>query len=73
MTSIRERINSVQCTFSKESVHPIDDTIIFPPIDSNQVLWPHEDGLVLTLGVGGFNMRRILVDPGSSTNILQSL
>nr|CAN65215.1 hypothetical protein VITISV_009494 [Vitis vinifera] len=63
MASIRKRINSVQCTFSKESVRLIDDTVTFSSMDSNQVMQPHEDGLVLTLGVGGFNVRRILVDP----------
>lgn len=66
MVSIREQINFIQCTFSKEIVCPIDDTITFPPVDSNWVMRPHEDGLVLTLGVGGFNVRRILVDLGNS-------
>ena len=32
---------------------------------------PHEDALVLTLGVGGFDVRRVLVDPGSSTDLLK--
>lgn len=73
MASIRKRINSIQCTFSKESVRLIDDTITFPSMDSNRVMQPHEDGLVLILGVGGFNVRRILVNPGSSANLLQSL
>ena len=31
----------------------------------------HEDALVLTLGVDGFNVRRILVDPGSSADLFQ--
>lgn len=73
MASIRKQINSIQCTFSKESVRLIDDTITYLPMDSNRVMRPHENGLVLTLGVGGFNVRRILVDSGSLANLLQSL
>ncbi|XP_034686675.1 uncharacterized protein LOC117915221 [Vitis riparia] len=71
MASIRERINSIKRTFIEGSVHSIDDTITFPPIDVNRVLQSHEDALILTLGVGGFDMRRILVDLSSSTDLLQ--
>ena len=71
VASVRERINFVQRTFSEGSVHPIDDTFTFPLVDVNQVLQMHEDTLVLTLGVGEFNMRRILVDLGSSADLLQ--
>ena len=49
----------------------MDDTITFPPIDVNRVLQPHEEVLILTLEVGGFDVRRILVDLGSSSNLLQ--
>ena len=49
----------------------IDDIVTFPLVDVNRVLQPHENALVLTLGVGGFDMRRILVDPGSSIDLLQ--
>lgn len=37
------------------------------------VLQPHQDALILTLGIGDFNVRRILVDPGSSMDLLQVL
>ena len=70
-TSIREQMNSIQRTFAEGSVHPVDDIIIFPPIDVNWVLQPHEDALILTLGVGGFDVRRILVDLGSSVDLLK--
>ena len=50
---------------------PIDDTITFPSIGANRVLQPHEDALVLALGVGGFDVRRVLVDPGNSADLLQ--
>ena len=52
-------------------MRPVDNTTIFPPIDVNQVLQPHEDALILTLGVGGFDMRRILDDLSSSTDFMQ--
>ena len=44
---------------------------IITPVNYNRVLQPHEDALVLTLGINGFDVRRILVDPGSSVDLLQ--
>lgn len=70
-TLIRERVSIVHCTFINESIRSIDGLITFPPIDSNRVILPHEDALVLSLGVGGFDICRILVDPGNSANLLQ--
>lgn len=52
---------------------PINDTITFPSINVSQVLQPHEDALVLILGINEFNMRRILVDSGSLADLLQML
>ena len=63
----------IHATFSEGSVRPIDNTITFLPIDVNWVLQPHEDALILTLRVGRFDLKRILVDLGNSTNILQVL
>lgn len=71
IASIRERVNSVQRNFLKESVCPIYDTVIFPPVDTNRVLQSQEDALVLTLRVGRFDVRRVLVYPGSSPDLLQ--
>ncbi|KAL6326245.1 hypothetical protein AAG906_004742 [Vitis piasezkii] len=42
-----------------------------PPINASRVLQPHEDALVLTLGISGFDIRRVLVDPGSSADLLE--
>ncbi|KAL6320236.1 hypothetical protein AAG906_005306 [Vitis piasezkii] len=69
----QERINFVQRTFAKGSVRPINGIITFPPINANQVLQPHEDALILTLGVGKFDVRRILVDLDNSIDLLQML
>ena len=52
-------------------MHSINDTVTFPLVGPNQVLQLHENALVLTLGEGGFEVRRILVDPGSSADLLQ--
>ena len=70
MASVRERINSVQHTFSEGSVHPIDDMITFPLVNVNRVLQPHENALILTVRVGDFDVKRILVDSSSSDDLL---
>ena len=54
-------------------MRPVDDTITFLPIYLNRVLQPHEEALILKLGVDEFDLLRILVDPGSSTDLLQML
>ena len=64
-------MHAAQCTFIDDSVWPIDEPITFPPINSNWVILPHEDALVLTLGVNDFDVHRILVNPRSSANLLQ--
>ena len=35
------------------------------------MLQPHQDAIILTLGISDFDVRRILVDPGSSIDLLQ--
>ncbi|RVW67388.1 hypothetical protein CK203_061266 [Vitis vinifera] len=51
---------------------PIDGTIIFPPVDPTRTLQPHRDTLILSLEIGDFDVRRILVDPGSSADLVQA-
>lgn len=70
-TSIRKWVSFVQHNFSKGSMHPVDGTITFLLVNASQVLQPHEDTLVLTLGISGFDVRRVLVDSGSSADLLQ--
>lgn len=45
-------------------------TIEFTRKDLSHVFLPHDDPLVVTLQLGSYQVRRILVDTGSSTNIL---
>ncbi|KAL6314252.1 hypothetical protein AAG906_016453 [Vitis piasezkii] len=51
---------------------PIDGTIIFPPVDPTRILQPHRDALILSLEIGDFDVRRILVDSGSSADLVQA-
>ena len=71
VASVREWINSIQHNLPDGNMRPVDDTIIFPPINANWVLRPHEDALILTLGMSGFDVKRVLIDLGSSTDLLQ--
>ena len=52
-------------------MRPIDGTVTFPPINANWVLRPHEDALILTLGISGFDVKRVLIDLGSLADLLQ--
>ena len=52
-------------------MRPIVGTVTFHLVNTNRVLQLHEDALVLTLGIRYFNVRRVLINPGSSTNLLQ--
>ncbi|XP_010646201.1 uncharacterized protein LOC104878120 [Vitis vinifera] len=68
--SIREHINSIRPGLTGGGPRPIDGTIIFPPVDPTRTLQPHRDTLILSLEIGDFDVRRILVDPDSLTNLV---
>nr|CAN82731.1 hypothetical protein VITISV_022899 [Vitis vinifera] len=70
--SIRERINSIRPGLIGEGPRPIDGTIIFPPVDSTRTLQPHRNAFILSLEIGDFDVRRILIDPGSSADLVQA-
>ena len=44
--------------------------IIFTDVDAKQLHYPHDDAIVITLTIATYTTRRVLVDNGSSTNIL---
>lgn len=69
--SVRKRISFVQHDLPDGKMYPIDDTITFLLINANCVLQPHEDTLIPILGISGFNVRRVLIDPSSLTDLLQ--
>ena len=49
-----------------EETKPIDDSIPFPPVNSNRVIVLHYDALVFTLYINGFDVHRVLIDLGSA-------
>ena len=46
------------------------EQIIFTDQDLEGVQLPHSDALVVTLRIGEFDVKRILIDPGSSVEIM---
>ena len=52
------------------SVRTEGPDIIFTAEDANGACFPHEDALVVTLDVGNCTVKRILVDNGSSADII---
>nr|CAN62100.1 hypothetical protein VITISV_033308 [Vitis vinifera] len=72
VASVRERINSIRPGITGGGPCPIDGTIIFPPVDPTRILQPHRDALIMSLEIGDFDVRCILVDPGSSADLVQA-
>ncbi|XP_070034949.1 uncharacterized protein [Nicotiana tomentosiformis] len=48
-----------------------EDDITFTEEDGDRLLLPHNDALVIFLNILDFKIKRVLVDPGSSANIIQ--
>ncbi|XP_070039502.1 uncharacterized protein [Nicotiana tomentosiformis] len=48
-----------------------EDDITFTEEDADGLLLPHNDALVISLNVIDFKIKRVLVYPGSSANIIQ--
>ena len=70
--TVKARVNAIHMGGSSEEIKPIDDPISFPPINLNMVIVPHYDALVLALCISGFDVHRVLVDPDSVADLLQS-
>ena len=69
-SSVRARVNTINILESSIAVQPIDGPISFPPINPTWVITPHYDALILTLCINSFDVHRVLVDPGSPTELL---
>ena len=64
-------VHSVQLTGSVPKMPQIDNPIIgFSEDDARRLHHPHDDALVVSLRIGDYNMHRVLVDNGSSVDIL---
>ena len=64
-------MNVVHTESNQGEVEPIDNPISFPLVNPNKIIVPHCDALILTLCINGFDVHRVLVDPGSTVNLLQ--
>ena len=53
---------------NSKALKPVDGPISFPPINPST---PHHDALALTLCINNFDVHRVLVDPGSTVDLLQ--
>ena len=68
---VKAKVSVVHTESNQGEVEPIDGPISFPLVNPNKVIVPHYDALVLTLYINGFDLHRVLVDPGSTPNLLQ--
>ncbi|XP_070041291.1 uncharacterized protein [Nicotiana tomentosiformis] len=61
----------VSVTHSKRLREVTEDDITFIEEDADGFLLPHNDALVISLNVLDFKIKRVLVDPGNSANIIK--
>ena len=64
-------MNTISTSDNNRAIQPVDDPISYPPINPSRVIIPHHDALVLTLCINNFDVHRVLVNPGSATDLLQ--
>ena len=55
---------------STSAVQLVDGPISFPPVNLTRVITPHYDALVLVLCINGFDVHKVLIDPGSVADLL---
>ena len=64
-------VQSIQISGRLTKMTKVDNpTISFTEEDTWQLHHPHDDALVISPSIVDFNTQRVLVDSGSSTNIL---
>ncbi|XP_034695601.1 uncharacterized protein LOC117921749 [Vitis riparia] len=64
--TVREHVSSIRQGLANGSIHPIDGTIVFLALDPTRVLQPHQDALILTIGVAV--IKRMGFEPSSMEN-----
>ena len=64
-------VHNIQLTGFVPKMPGIDKSVIkFLEDDARRLHHPHDDALVVSLQIGDYNIHRVLVDNGSSTDIL---
>ena len=48
----------------------IQSALSFSDEDKVGTIWPHDDALVVTLRIGGYDIKRVLVDQGNGAEIM---
>ncbi|XP_016471645.2 uncharacterized protein LOC107793744 [Nicotiana tabacum] len=71
VTFLTAKKTKVSVTHIKRLREVAGDDITFTEEDMDGLLLPHNDTLVISLNVLDFRIKRVLVDPGSSANIIQ--
>ena len=69
--TVRARVNTISTPDNNRAIQLVDGPISFPPNNPSRVITPHHDALVLTLCFNNFDVHRVLVNPGSATDLLQ--
>ncbi|XP_019241695.1 PREDICTED: uncharacterized protein LOC109221682, partial [Nicotiana attenuata] len=65
------KISKVTITHGKRLRHVLEEeNITFDDADAEGLLTPHNDALVISLLIYDTNVKRVLIDPGSSVNII---
>ena len=67
--SVKARVNTIN-TSESTLVQPINGPIFFPPVNPTWVITPHYDAPILTLCINNFYVHKVLVDPGSTVELL---
>ena len=63
-------MNAISNQGDVPAVMPVEGLISFPSINPTRVITPHYDALKLTICINGFDVHRVLVDPGSAADLL---
>nr|XP_009595318.1 uncharacterized protein LOC104091642 [Nicotiana tomentosiformis] len=71
VTFLVAKKTKVSVTHSKRLWEVAEDDITFMEEDADGLILPHNDALVMSLNVLDFKIKRVLVNPGSSGNIIQ--
>ncbi|XP_070008874.1 uncharacterized protein [Nicotiana sylvestris] len=71
MYTAANKVSKVTITHGKRILHVLEEeSITFDDAYADGMLTPHNDALVISLLVHDTNMKRVLIDPSSSVNII---